>query len=171
MSEEKIKELEDRVAALEKQCEEFDWKTRGNGCHVAALNRKFSNQISNIWKFLGAPTDPEACFTWMSEHITGRKDEHGTDNYDERKLRFQPMCGTCKHCLSCRDKEGVEGTYCMLGVSEDDLEHVRDISSNLTDFDSRLREIMKLFPESTSFFGSPRWVAEYFVCQFYERRL
>ncbi len=71
--------IEERLNVLEKKCEELDWKMTGVGYAGVNLSDCMTDRIKAIWRFLGAPDDPEKFGEWHKENTKEQKKEEKQD--------------------------------------------------------------------------------------------
>ena len=93
-------------------------------------------------------------------------------NYEERKIEKAKTCYSCQQCLGLDSdyEECYKSGFCMLDVSQADIEHVEWIVADDEVFDSKFCETMKVKPEDI-IEDSPRCTEPNDVCQFYEKRV
>lgn len=89
-------------------------------------------------------------------------------NFEEREVKLQPTCLTCEHRCALGYIEEEDCFYCMLGVSKEDEDHVKEIEFDGKEYDDRFREIMKLKSDTDRREDSPRLIKLNNVCQFYK---
>lgn len=89
-------------------------------------------------------------------------------DFDKRKVELQPTCFTCEHSCALGDMDEDDCFYCMLGLSTQDRDHVKDIVWGGYEYDESFRETMKLGKPSEGYWDSPRLVKLDNVCQFYK---
>lgn len=95
--------------------------------------------------------------------------------FDERKLRCMDTCEICKHCYMYETyydwaEEIVEEHFCMLDVSDDDLDYLCESEIDFKDkaeYTPRFLEIMRL-KEGEDLSNSPRITSAVNNCQFFD---
>lgn len=96
---------------------------------------------------------------------------------NDRVLRLQPTCDTCKHCLRSRIID--EATWvrsCLVDLSEDDenyiYDHIEEVSDGYVDnyagYSPRFKKLMMHSNSSFDMYHNVRSVSEHDCCQFYE---
>ena len=59
VNEERVKELEERIKKIEETLEDHEWKIKGTGYVAMNTIDCVNDRLKGIWRFLGAPMDPE----------------------------------------------------------------------------------------------------------------
>ena len=77
-SDDKVKELEERIKKIEETLEDHEWKIKGTGLNVLRMAEGIHDRLKGIWRFLGAPMDPEdpeVFWKWREENTKEGKEK------------------------------------------------------------------------------------------------
>ena len=83
--------------------------------------------------------------------------------FEERELKYQHICWTCKHYVSDDDDE--DHAYCLLDLSKEEKQHVYDSFWNT--WDDKTFELLKI-DGNGDWYDSGRRIEPDCVCQFWE---